>query len=56
MNRGVDRAGNPPRNITMAKNSDEPIEVTTPYGSSDSGQRASSASWPHDDEVDDGYD
>ncbi|MFG3595531.1 hypothetical protein [Bradyrhizobium sp. RDI18] len=40
----------------MTENSDEPIEEATACGSSDSGQLASSASWHHDDEVDDGYD
>jgi hypothetical protein len=39
----------------MTENSDEPIEATT-CGSSDGGQLARPASWPHDDEVDDAYD
>ena len=40
----------------MTESSDEPIDEATACGSSDGGQLASSASWPHDDEIDDGYD
>jgi hypothetical protein len=41
----------------MNENSDEPIAEATTCGSSDTGQLASPASWPSDDDdVDDGYD
>ena len=41
----------------MTKNSDEPFEMTTPCGSLESGQLASSAGWPScDDEVEDDCD
>ncbi|NOJ40323.1 hypothetical protein [Bradyrhizobium australiense] len=39
----------------MTKNPDEPIDEARACSLSDGGQLASSASWPHDDETDDGY-
>jgi hypothetical protein len=39
----------------MTEISDEPIEEATACGSSNSGQLASSASWPNDDDTDDDY-